>query len=95
MYAIPNCHLKTICSEEYNISDVHDSPIFLNVHKFRGTNNEMNLNTSNLESENQVHKMQCSMQYHVIFMTIRYCTAFNSYSLFLLVTFVSHVAYKT
>ena len=95
MYAIQNCHLKTIYSEEYNISDVQDSPIFLNVHKFRGTNNEMNLNTSNLQSENQVHKMQCSMRYHVIFMTIRYCTAFNSYSLFLLVTFVSHVAYKT
>ena len=95
MYAIPNCHLKTICSEEYNISNVQNSPIFLNVHKFRGTNNEMNLNTSNLESENQVHKMQCSMQYHVIFMTIRYCTAFNSYSLFLLVMFVSHVAYTT
>ena len=51
MYAIPNCHLKTVCSEEYNISDVHDSPIFLNVHKFRGTNNEMNLDTSNIENE--------------------------------------------
>ena len=64
MYAIPNCHLKTICSEEYNISDVHDSPIFLNVHKFRGTNNEMNLNTSNLESE--IRCIKCNVRCNII-----------------------------
>ena len=51
MYSIPNCHLQTLYSEEYNISDVQDSPIFLNVHKFRGTNNEMNLDTSNIEND--------------------------------------------